>query len=122
MTDINQVTVSGNLTRDAELKKTNSGASVKTGTVAVNRAVKKGDSWEDEVYFLDFALWGKLGEMLDMPKGAKCVLAGEIRQQKWQDKSGKNQSRVYIYVRDILVQSRRDKPQEQQPSDDEIPF
>ena len=62
MTDLNNVSLTGRLTREAELKYTNGGLAICSFSLAVNRRVKKGDNWEEEASFFDVTLFGRSGE------------------------------------------------------------
>ena len=60
MTDINRVFLVGRLTRDADLRFTNSGTPVGKFSIAVNRSRKNGDKWDEEVNYFDIVLWGRM--------------------------------------------------------------
>ncbi len=102
--DINIVSVVGRLTRDAELKYTNSGLAVCKFSLAVNRRKKSGDEWVDEVSYFDMVLWGKLGEAIQqhMTKGKQLAVSGHLTQNRW-EQDGKNHSRVEIVVDNIQL-------------------
>lgn len=110
--DINSVTIIGRLTRDAELKYTNSGSAVVNLGMAVNTSKKNGDQWEDEPNFFDVQLWGKRGESLNqyLLKGTRLAVTGELRQERW-DQDGIKRSKVLIHASDIQLLG--DKKQEQ---------
>ena len=63
--DINNVTMVARLTKDAELKYTNSGTAITNLSVAVNRSVKKNDQWVEEASFFTVSMWGIRGEALN---------------------------------------------------------
>lgn len=104
MTDINRVVLIGRLTRDAELKFTNSGVPVTKFSVAVNRSRKSGDQWEEEVSYIDIVLWGKLGESLNkyLQKGKQVAIEGEIRQNRW-EQDGQTRSKIEIYASNVQL-------------------
>ena len=97
MKDINHVVLVGRLTRDAELKYTNSGTALSKFSLAVNRSIKKGDQWTDEVSFFDCTLWGKQAEAVNqyLAKGKQVAIDGELRQSRW-EQDGQNRSKVEI--------------------------
>jgi single-strand DNA-binding protein len=76
----------GRLTRDAEIKYTNSGAAICHFSVATSTKKKKGDAWVDEASFWDVELWGKLGESLNqyLMKGKQVAVEGSMRQDRWE--------------------------------------
>ena len=81
--DLNTVNIIGRLTKDAELKYTNSGFPITTMSLAVNRSVKKGDQWEEEARIFDVKLLGKRGESLQqyLVKGTQLGLNAELVQE-----------------------------------------
>lgn len=95
--DVNVVVLVGRLTRDAELRYTNSGTAICRFSLAVNRRKRSGDSWDTEANFFDVVLWGKQGEALQryLEKGKQVSVAGELRQSRW-EQNGQNRSRVEV--------------------------
>lgn len=104
MTDINSVTIVGRLTRDAELKYTANGTAQSGFSIAVNRSVKKGEQWVEEVSFFNLDLWGKQAEGLSkyLTKGQQVAIIGELVQERW-DKDGQTQSRIKIKPQNIQL-------------------
>lgn len=102
--DINHVILVGRLTRDAELKYTNSGSAVASLSLAVNRRRKNGDQWVDEANFFDVTLWGRSAEGLSsyLTKGTRIGVDGELRQNRWQQ-DGQNRSKVEIVASNIQL-------------------
>lgn len=102
--DINSVTIVGRLTRDAELKYTNSGSAVTTMGLAVNRSRKDGEQWVEEANFFDISLWGRRGESLNqyLQKGSRIAVTGELRQERW-EQDGQKRSRVVIHASNIQL-------------------
>jgi len=119
MADINKVTLIGRLTRDSELRYTEGGTPVSKFSVAVNRSVKRGDTWEDEVSFFDVVLWGKMAVSVNqyLLKGKQVGIDGELRQERW-EQNGQNRSRIEIVASKVqlLGGGNADAPQRQQPS------
>ncbi len=104
MADINTVVIVGRLTREAELKYTNSGMGVSKFSIAVNRRKRSGDQWEDEVSFFDCTMFGKRAESLNqyLNKGKQIAVNGELRQGRW-EQDGQSRSKVEIIVNDIQL-------------------
>lgn len=98
MEDINSVNINGRLTRDAELKYTNSGTAVTGFSLAVNSRKRIGEDWEDEVSFFDVALFGKKAESLQqyLVKGKQIGIQGTLKQSRWEDEQGNKRSKVEI--------------------------
>ena len=104
MNDINAVTLIGRLTRDAELKYTNSGTAICKFSIAVNKSKKVGEAWEDEAHFFDVVLWGRQGEAVQkyLEKGKQVGVQGELTQQRW-EKDGQNRSRVEVKAYNVQL-------------------
>jgi len=104
MADINHVVLVGRLTRDAELKFTNSGFAVAKLGLAINRRKKAGDQWVDEANFFDVTVWGKQAESLNqyLTRGKQIAVEGELRQDRW-EQDGHPRSRVYVSATNIML-------------------
>lgn len=105
MRGFSKAIITGNLTRDPELRTTPNGASVCSFSVAVNRVYRdsNGEQKED-VSFIDCSAWGKLGEMINQyaKKGTGVLVSGRLDQRSWEDKTtGSKRSRVEIVVEDF---------------------
>ena len=105
MRGFSKAIITGNLTRDPELRSTPSGASVCGFSVAVNRTFKGTDGEnKEEVSFIDCSAWGKLGEMIAQyaKKGSGVLVSGRLSQRSWEDKNGGGKrSRTEIVVEDF---------------------
>ncbi len=105
MRGFSKAIITGNLTRDPELRTTPGGASVCGFAVAVNRVYKDtSGSQREEVSFIDCSAWGKLGEMISQyaKKGSAVLVCGRLTQHSWEDKNtGQKRSRVEIVVDDF---------------------
>jgi len=116
--DINVVTLVGRLTRECQLKYTNSGTAVCKFSLAVNRKKKQGDQWVDEVSYFDIVLWGKQGEAISqyLLKGKQIAVSGELRQNRW-EQDGQNRSKVEINASNVqLLSSDKNTQQTSQQS------
>lgn len=114
---INKASISGNLTRDPELRTTQSGTSVLSMGVAVNERVKRGDQWEDRPSYVDVTVWGARAEALSkfLRKGLRVAVSGRLRQDRWQDRqTGENRSRLGIVADEVDVMTPRDGGRERQ--------
>ena len=102
--DLNNINIVGRLTKDAELKYTNSGFQITTMSLASNRSVKKNDQWQDEASFFDLKLLGKRGESLInyLKKGTQLAVTGELVQERW-EQDGQKRSKVIIQVNNIQL-------------------
>ena len=87
---INRVNISGNLTRDPEMRATQAGTQILTFGVAVNdrRRNPQTGEWEDYPNFIDCVVFGNRAEPLSrfLSKGSKVAVEGKLRWSQWQDK------------------------------------
>ena len=105
MRGFSKAIITGNLTRDPELRTTANGSTVCGFSVAVNRVYKdsSGEQKED-VSYIDCSAWGRLGEMINQyaKKGSGVRVSGRLDQRSWEDKTdGKKRSSVEIVVEDF---------------------
>jgi len=94
--DINQVTVSGNLTREPELRNLpNGGQSVCSLRIAHNDRYKDASGeWADRASYFDVSIWGGLGEWMasNLTKGQKVVVSGRLKWREWGEEGNKRQA------------------------------
>lgn len=113
---INRVCISGNLTRDPEMRSTAGGTSVMSFGVAVNERRKNNQTgeWEDYPNFVDCTLFGKRAEALEqyLSKGAKVAIEGRLQYSSW-EKDGQRRSKLGVIVDEMELMSRRDGEQHQ---------
>ena len=106
---INRVCISGNLTRDAELRATASGMPVLSLSVAVNDRRKNPQSgeWEDYPNFVDCTMFGTRAEKLAqyLSKGTKVAVEGKLRYSSW-ERDGQRRSKLEVIVDEIEFMSR----------------
>jgi len=99
--DINRVILIGRLTRDSELKSTNSGGKFCRFSLASNRNIYNKQTGEsrDEVGFFEATIWGRSGEAFAKytKKGSKVCIEGRLHWSSW-EKDGKTFSKVDIAV------------------------
>ena len=90
MRGFSKAIITGNLTRDPDLRTTPNGASVCSFSVAVNRVFRDSSGTQQEsVSFIDCSAWGKLGEMIGQyaKKGSGVLVSGRLDQRTWEDKT-----------------------------------
>ena len=109
---INRVNITGNLTRDPELRSTGSGMAVLKMGVAVNdrRTNQQTGEWEDAPNFIDVVMFGTRAESVSrfLSKGSKVAIEGKLRWSSWEDKtSGDKRSKVEVVADDIEFMSSR---------------
>lgn len=100
--NLNKVIIGGRMTADAELKQTQSGVSVTSFTVAVNR--RAGKDKQPETDFLNVVAWRQSAEIVCkyFRKGSSICVVGSVQTRKWQDKDGGNRYATEIIADEIL--------------------
>ena len=101
---INAVSVSGRLTRDPELRATQSGTQVLTVPVAVNERVRSASGqWEDRASYVDCVVFGRRAEALCdlLRKGDKVAVSGRLRQSSWEARDGSRRSKVEVVADEV---------------------
>jgi single-strand DNA-binding protein len=113
---INSATITGNLTRDGELRATASGTSVLQLSVANNTQRKNPSTgeWEDYPNFIGCTLFGSRadGIVKYMLKGTYVALKGHLHQSRWADKDGKSREKLEIVINDIEWKAKGGKAEE----------
>lgn len=107
---INRVIISGNLTRDPELRSTASGLPVLGFGVAVNdrRKNQQTGEWEDYPNFIDCTMFGARAESLSryLGKGTKVAIEGKLRWSQW-EREGQKRSKIEVIVDELEFMSSR---------------
>ena len=121
---INRVMISGNLTRNAEIRSTQSGMAILGFGVAVNdrRKNQQTGEWEDYPNFVDCTMFGTRAEAVGryLSKGTKVAIEGKLRYSSW-EKDGQRRSKLEVIVDEIELMSQR----QQAPADvydEDCPF
>jgi single-strand DNA-binding protein len=102
--NINRVIITGNLTRDPELRSTSSNT-VCSLRVAVNgrRRNPSTDQWEDQPNYFDVTVWGAQGENCAkfLTKGRPIAVDGRLQWREWTDKDGNKRQSVDIIAESV---------------------
>lgn len=110
---INKVVISGNLTRDPELRTTPGGTDVLSLGVAVNDRAKNQQTgqWEDRPSFVDCVMFGNRAQSLApyLSKGSKVAIEGKLRWSQWQAQDGSKRSKIEVVVDEIEFVGARDQ-------------
>ncbi|MBQ9020818.1 MAG: single-stranded DNA-binding protein [Eggerthellaceae bacterium] len=108
---INRVIISGNLTRDPELRQTASGLPVLGFGVAVNdrRKNQQTGEWEDYPNFVDCTMFGTRAESVAkfLSKGSKVAIEGKLRWSQW-ERDGQKRSKIEVIIDELEFMSSRD--------------
>lgn len=96
---LNKIFIMGRLTRDPELRTTNSGTSVASFSLAVDRNYKGADG-EKETDFIDCVAWRQTGEFAAkyFTRGRMAVVEGRLQIRPWTDKEGNNRRSAEVIV------------------------
>ena len=115
--NINRVTITGNLTRDPELRSLPSGTSVCSLRVAVNSRRKDGSTgeWVDKPNYFDVTVWGAQGENCAnyLHKGRPVAVDGRLDWREWEAKDGSKRQSVEIIADTVQFLGSRDGSGEQ---------
>jgi single-strand DNA-binding protein len=108
--DTNSITITGNLTREPEMRYTPSGVSKVTFGVAVNRSWRNQNTqeWEEQTSFFNVVAWRQLAENVSasLTKGSRVVVSGRLEQRSWETEQGEKRSVVEIVADDIAASLR----------------
>jgi single-strand DNA-binding protein len=131
---MNVLVVSGNLSKDPELRKTISGTSVASSTIAVNRA-RKNANGEKETDFIAFSCFGQTADYLVKyaHKGDRAELSGRLESHSYTDKQGNSRVVWEMIAEQVTIFNKKeesDKPKPitpenayyDVPNEDDLPF
>lgn len=108
---INRVNITGNLTRDPELRMTQQGMAILTFGVAVNdrRKNQQTGEWEDYANFVDCTMFGNRAQSVSnyISKGSKVAIEGKLRWSQWETNEGQKRSKLEVVVDEIEFMSQR---------------
>lgn len=117
---INRVNITGNLTRDPELRATAGGTQILSFGVAVNdrRKNPQTGAWEDVPNFVDCIVFGQRAEAVSrfISKGSKVAIEGKLRFSSWETKDGDRRSKLEVVVDEIDFMSRPNGQQVTSPA------
>ena len=108
---LNRITLMGRLTRDIELRHTQSGTAVASFTLAVDRDFKDKNSNERTTDFIDIVAWKNNAEFAAryLAKGRMAVVEGRLQIREWEDRDGGKRRNAEVLAEHIyFADSRRD--------------
>ena len=132
----NTIIITGNLTRDPELRFTPSGQATTSFGIAVNRRWLNRDdnTWEESTSFFDVVAWRELAENAteSLARGTRVTVTGRLEQRSWETPEGQKRSKVEINAEDIatslrwataeVTKTERKAPEAATVNDDEADF
>ena len=105
MSNGNTVTLVGNVTRDPELRFTNTGQATATFGLAVNRVWNDRQTNErrEVTSFFDIVCWREMAENVSesLQKGARVVVTGRLEQRSWETPEGDRRSKVEVVADEV---------------------
>ena len=110
-TNINRIVLTGNLTRDPELRSTNSGTPVCSLRVACNTRRKDAQGqWVDKPNYFDVTVWGAQGENCAtyLQKGRPVAVDGRLEWREWDDPNGNKRQAIDIVADSVQFLGSRD--------------
>ena len=116
---INRTVISGNLTRDPDVRATAAGTQVLSFTVAVNdrRKNQQTGEWEDHANFVGCTMFGARAEAVGryLSKGSKVCVEGKLRYSAWEDRDGGKRSKLEVIVDEIEFMSSHQHAEQGNP-------
>ena len=102
--NVNTVILAGHLTRDPEIRSLTGEKVVVNFSLAINRRYKGNDGEiKEDSTFVDCEAWGRTAELVGqyLAKGSAAYVEGRLKLDNWQDKDGKNRSRLKVVVENV---------------------
>lgn len=103
MSNVNNVTISGNLCADPEVIETKGGTPLTKLRIAVNRTRKVDDEYVEEASFFNVTVFGNFAALCarKLTKGTACTIQGRLEEQRWETDGGEKRSKVVIIAYEI---------------------
>ena len=121
MSDLNNVNVSGRLTRDPELSSLQSGLQMCKASIAISSKYKD----TEKTCFLDFTIFGKQADTFNQytGKGLRVILSGELQLDKWQSQDGTKHSKHTLLVNRFTLIDFKEREEQSNPAvPQNVPF
>ena len=134
---LNQISIMGRLTRDPELRHTQSGVTVASFSLAVDRDYS-GKDQAKETDFIDCVAWRNTAEFVGkyFSKGSMAIVSGRLQARTWEDRDSKKRKTLEVIVESVYFGSRKKDSDSHSPhpstcepgtliestDDDELPF
>ncbi len=114
---VNEVTILGNLTKDAVSRVTPNGNNVTNLSVAVNESWRdENNVWQNKTHYVDVTIWGDMAELCaNLTKGESVLVAGRLTNDSWTDIHGQKRTATKIEAVRLEMLMRAPKPNEAAP-------
>lgn len=121
MLHLNQVTLTGRLTADPELKTTPSGVAVTSFTIAVERRYSKDQQKQTD--FIDIVAWRQTAQFICnyFRKGSAICIIGEIQTRSWSDAEGRNRRATEVKANEVQFCEPKKETEGGNPTEAEYP-
>ena len=109
----NKVILVGNLTRDIELRYSQSGTGIAKTAIATSRKFTSNGEKKEEVCFVDITFFGRSAEIANqyLRKGSKILVEGRLNFEQWVDQNGQKRSKHSVIVETMqMLNSKSDSP------------
>lgn len=120
---LNHVTIMGRLTRDPELRHTQSGVAVASFSLAVDRDIKDRQTGERATDFIDVTAWKQTGMFVSkyFTRGRMAVVEGRLQVQDWTDKEGNKRRRTVVVAENVYFGDSKREEKGDPPEEDVLP-
>lgn len=108
----NKIILAGNLTRDIEIKYTQSGSAIGNTAIATSRKFKSATGEQkEEVLFIDLTFFGRTAEIANqyLRKGSKVLVDGRLKLDQWTAQDGSKRSRHSVTVENLQMLGGKDE-------------
>jgi len=120
----NKIILVGNLTRDIELKYSQSGTGIAKSAIATSRKFTSNGEKKEEVCFVDITFFGRSAEVANqyLRKGSKILVEGRLNFEQWVDQNGQKRSKHSVIVETMqMLDSKGDNQQSNVQSNQQQP-
>jgi single-strand DNA-binding protein len=103
MSNVNSVTLIGNLVEDPELRFTPSGVAMTRLRFAVNKRYQSQGEWQEETSFFGGTCWRDMAENVaeSLTKGMRVIVVGELQQRSWETQDGEKRSTIDVDIKEL---------------------
>jgi single-strand DNA-binding protein len=122
MASFNKVILLGNLTRDPELRSTQSGQAIAKFGMAINRKFTASGEQREETCFVDLTAWGRQAEVIHQysAKGRALLVEGRLQFSTWESKEGKKRSKLEVIVENFQFVGSREGGGDEKPAKESV--
>ena len=111
--NLNKVVLAGRLTADPELKQTQSGVSVTSFSIAINRrySSRNNENAEQQTDFINLVAWRQTAEFISkyFRKGSAICVTGSIQTRSWQDNQGQKRYSTEVVIDEAMFVDSRNE-------------